>query len=151
MVLVFTVYELIFFCLCSEPDNVQLVEGSSRCTGRLEMKLQGNWKQVDAENGDLKSAALVCAHLKCGPAVSVESKPSAARSVWGLIASRVQAGFALRECVSTRPWHARSSLEITCLGNTFSGISHDANTLVFITATASGFTRSRTRVIIVSN
>ncbi|XP_041789980.1 deleted in malignant brain tumors 1 protein-like [Chelmon rostratus] len=99
---------------CSEPDNVRLVEGGSRCTGRLEMKLHGDWKPVDGLKGGLKSATLVCRKLKCGFAVSTATKPSAAKSVWGILSSRIQSGSALREHVSLRPWHSSSRLEITC-------------------------------------
>ncbi|XP_070782379.1 CD5 antigen-like [Enoplosus armatus] len=99
---------------CSEPDNVRLVEGGGRCAGALEMKLQDDWKPVDGLKGDLKSAALVCRQLKCGSAVSAEIKPSAARFVWGISSFRVQSGSALRERISTRPWHSPSRLEIAC-------------------------------------
>ncbi|XP_044047659.1 scavenger receptor cysteine-rich type 1 protein M130-like [Siniperca chuatsi] len=102
---------------CSEPDNVRLVEGGSRCAGTLEMKLQDEWRPVDGLTGDLKSAALVCRQLNCGFAVSTELKgknPSVAKSVWGIISSTVQSGSALRERVSTRPWYSSSSLEISC-------------------------------------
>lgn len=111
----------LFSCLCLEPDNVRLVEGGSRCAGRLEIKLHEGWKPVDGLKGDLKWAALVCRQMKCGFVVSTEIKPSVVQSAWGIISSRVQTGSPLRERVSTRPWHSSSSLEIACSGN----ISHD--------------------------
>ena len=36
-------------CFCSEPDDVRLVGGDSRCAGTLELKHQGDWRPV----GDL--------------------------------------------------------------------------------------------------
>ena len=51
-------------CLCSEPDNVSLVGGGSRCTDRLEMRLQDDWKTFNGSKGDHKSAALVCSLMK---------------------------------------------------------------------------------------
>ncbi|XP_071360716.1 CD5 antigen-like [Trachinotus anak] len=99
---------------CSEPDNVRLVGGGSRCAGRLEMKHQGDWKPVDGFEGLRKSADLACTQLKCGPVVSTKIKSSAVKSMWGIISSRVQSRSALREFVSTRPWYSSFNLEVAC-------------------------------------
>ncbi|XP_056227161.1 scavenger receptor cysteine-rich type 1 protein M130-like [Seriola aureovittata] len=99
---------------CSEPDNVRLVGGGSRCAGTLEMKLQGDWKPVDGAEGLLKALASVCRQLKCGSVVSSKIKRSAPKSVWGVISSRVKSGSALREYMSMRPWWSQTNLEVAC-------------------------------------
>uniref|UniRef100_UPI003AB04F5B scavenger receptor cysteine-rich type 1 protein M130-like n=1 Tax=Centroberyx gerrardi TaxID=166262 RepID=UPI003AB04F5B len=108
---------------CSEPDDVRLVGGASRCAGGLEMKQHGDWRPVDDWNSDwslnsdwnLKSAAVVCRQLDCGSAVSAERREdSSSRSVWGIRSSSLQSGSTLRECVLIEFVSSSSSLQITC-------------------------------------
>ncbi|XP_050921552.1 scavenger receptor cysteine-rich type 1 protein M130 isoform X2 [Lates calcarifer] len=53
------------------PDDVRLAGGSNHCSGRLEMRHQGDWTPVDGQNYYLTSAAAVCRQLHCGSVVSV--------------------------------------------------------------------------------
>ncbi|XP_071388313.1 scavenger receptor cysteine-rich type 1 protein M160-like [Centroberyx affinis] len=102
---------------CSEPDDVRLVGGASRCAGGLEMKQHGDWKPVYDWNSEwnLKSAAVVCRQLDCGSAVSTESREdSSSRSVWSIDPSCLQSGSTLRECVLTESDSSSLSLQITC-------------------------------------
>uniref|UniRef100_UPI003AAFE7B2 scavenger receptor cysteine-rich type 1 protein M130-like n=1 Tax=Centroberyx gerrardi TaxID=166262 RepID=UPI003AAFE7B2 len=102
---------------CSEPDDVRLVGGASRCAGGLEVKHQGDWKPVDDRDSEwnLKSAAVVCRQLDCGSAVSTDRREdSSSRSVWWIISSCLQSGSTLRECVSTESLSLPFSLQITC-------------------------------------
>uniref|UniRef100_A0A671TRR5 SRCR domain-containing protein n=1 Tax=Sparus aurata TaxID=8175 RepID=A0A671TRR5_SPAAU len=57
-----------FPLVCSEPDFVRLVGGSSRCAGELEVKQHGVWRKVDNAVGqwNLKTADVVCRELGCG-------------------------------------------------------------------------------------
>uniref|UniRef100_A0A674A8B3 SRCR domain-containing protein n=1 Tax=Salmo trutta TaxID=8032 RepID=A0A674A8B3_SALTR len=58
--------------LFSEPDDVRLVGGGSRCAGGVEQYDQGEWRTVGAENwARTRVAAVVCRQLGCGSAVSV--------------------------------------------------------------------------------
>ncbi|XP_059497149.1 deleted in malignant brain tumors 1 protein-like [Stegostoma tigrinum] len=57
--------------ICSGKElNVRLVNGGSRCAGRLEARYRQGWGTVHDYNWDLKDAAVVCRELGCGTALS---------------------------------------------------------------------------------
>ncbi|XP_017538440.1 CD5 antigen-like [Pygocentrus nattereri] len=55
---------------CSEPDEMRLVEGNSRCAGRVEMFYNGQWRKVGADVWNIDKAAMVCRQLDCGSALA---------------------------------------------------------------------------------
>ncbi|XP_030598244.1 scavenger receptor cysteine-rich type 1 protein M130-like isoform X2 [Archocentrus centrarchus] len=67
---------------CSDSYDIRLVGGASRCAGTLELKLLGEWRPMSGRLWTVNESAVICEHLNCGSAVSVEqriefsSKPS---------------------------------------------------------------------------
>ncbi|XP_023207460.1 scavenger receptor cysteine-rich domain-containing group B protein-like [Xiphophorus maculatus] len=51
--------------VCS--DSVRLVQGTNRCSGRLEVKTDQSWSSVCEKDFDLQDAEVVCREIGCGP------------------------------------------------------------------------------------
>ena len=102
------------------PD-VRLVDGGSRCAGRVEIKQQEEWRQVIAgPHWNMKTKAVVCRQLDCGSAVSTKRYDGDEdRPAWRLDLDCAGTESALGECgyVSER-FNTFLIAEVICSGNT---------------------------------
>uniref|UniRef100_A0A8C7KA87 SRCR domain-containing protein n=1 Tax=Oncorhynchus kisutch TaxID=8019 RepID=A0A8C7KA87_ONCKI len=96
---------------CSEPDDVSLVGGGSRCAGGVEWYDQGELRTVGAFSDVMSIAAVVCRQLGCGSTVSVP--PGNTTRGFGVSCSGSESS--LREC--RRMYDLRPELTVICSGN----------------------------------
>lgn len=96
--------------LFSEPDDVRLVGGGSRCAGGVERYDQGEWRTVGARDWE-DVAAVVCRQLGCGSTVSV--LPGNNTSGFGIDCSGSESS--LRECY--RRYNLYPGFTVICSGN----------------------------------
>ncbi|XP_028429572.1 scavenger receptor cysteine-rich type 1 protein M160 isoform X2 [Perca flavescens] len=94
-------------------DEMRLLGGSSRCSGVLQVKRQGEWAEVDDREWDLKLADVVCRHLDCGSVVRASSKRDSNPSS-RITPSCLESGSRLKKCLTKRSWIISTSLEIIC-------------------------------------
>ncbi|KAM4598236.1 scavenger receptor cysteine-rich type 1 protein M160-like [Polymixia lowei] len=60
--------------ICSESVKVRLVNGTSRCSGGVEVYYDGQWRTVCGEDWDISEAEVVCRQLRCGRALDYKNK-----------------------------------------------------------------------------
>uniref|UniRef100_A0A8B9T4J5 SRCR domain-containing protein n=1 Tax=Anas platyrhynchos TaxID=8839 RepID=A0A8B9T4J5_ANAPL len=103
--------------------EVRLVDGGSRCAGRVEVKHQGQWGTVCSECWDMTDAAVVCRQLGCGVALKAPGNahfgPGSGRIWMNYVGCRGTES-ALSDCTHTA-WSQRQcphSLDagVTCSG-----------------------------------
>uniref|UniRef100_A0A669EFL6 SRCR domain-containing protein n=1 Tax=Oreochromis niloticus TaxID=8128 RepID=A0A669EFL6_ORENI len=65
---------LLDLCLISliSADSVRLLNGSSLCSGRLQVKSNQRWSSVCEDDFDLQDAEVICRELGCGPPLHLQ-------------------------------------------------------------------------------
>ncbi|KAL7856329.1 hypothetical protein AOLI_G00199330 [Acnodon oligacanthus] len=101
----------------AEPDDVKLVDGSSRCAGTVKVFHTGEWRSVTAVQWSIKDAAVVCRQLDCGSAVAAPWRSSGGpESLWSVQTECEGSESALRECRSYYNRHIWYRAEAICSG-----------------------------------
>ncbi|XP_055486353.1 deleted in malignant brain tumors 1 protein-like, partial [Leucoraja erinacea] len=70
---------------CDGEFDVRLAGGSDRCSGRVEVKYNGQWGTVCDDGWDVRDAEVICRELNCGPSATAftgEQFGEGSGSIW---------------------------------------------------------------------
>ncbi|XP_030632722.1 deleted in malignant brain tumors 1 protein-like [Chanos chanos] len=84
-------------------DSVRLVDGGSRCAGRVEVLHDGQWGTVCSHGWDLTDAAVVCRELGCGETVKAPRNAyfgEGSGPIWMSLVDCRESDTALKNCKS---------------------------------------------------
>lgn len=62
------------FLLLTDSKPIRLVNGTNRCSGRVEVYHEGQWGTVCDDRWGMQEAAVSCREMNCGTALSVKYK-----------------------------------------------------------------------------
>lgn len=109
----------------AEHNDVRLVNGGSRCAGRLEVEYQKEWRPVSSRHSwSLKEAAVLCRQLNCGSALETSKVQNAAEllPVWRFYSACDGSEQALMDCGTVKTWLSSSTVEVVCSGENSSSV-----------------------------
>uniref|UniRef100_A0A3B3D9R3 SRCR domain-containing protein n=1 Tax=Oryzias melastigma TaxID=30732 RepID=A0A3B3D9R3_ORYME len=101
---------------CSDPDQVMLVGGASRCSGELHLKHHQEWRPVQLHHRwSPESFQVVCHRLNCGSFVSESYKRDRGKKpVWWIETDCMKNMSLWRECVEVDDSSSSAQINITC-------------------------------------
>uniref|UniRef100_A0A8C8S8L5 SRCR domain-containing protein n=1 Tax=Pelusios castaneus TaxID=367368 RepID=A0A8C8S8L5_9SAUR len=77
--------------ICSgRSESLKLLNGESRCDGRVEISLSGAWERVLDNQWDMNDASVVCRQLQCGDAEKAYNPPKSQQGMGPVGLRRVQ-------------------------------------------------------------
>ncbi|XP_065270263.1 deleted in malignant brain tumors 1 protein-like [Emys orbicularis] len=77
--------------ICSgRSESLTLLNGESRCDGRVEISLRGVWSRVLDDQWDMNDASVVCRQLQCGAAEKAYNPPKSEQGTGPVGLRRVQ-------------------------------------------------------------
>ena len=99
---------------------MRLMDGGSRCAGRVEIKHQEEWRLLYSFIWNVKHAAVVCRQLDCGSVISTKiDVGDGDLPAWGFTSYCAGTESALRECGTVKEWVSTYAvMEVICSGNT---------------------------------
>ncbi|XP_017580592.2 scavenger receptor cysteine-rich type 1 protein M130-like [Pygocentrus nattereri] len=109
-------------------DSVRLVDGGSRCAGRVEVLHRGQWGTVCGDGWDMRDAAVVCRELRCGEAVDALSdayfRPGSG-PIWMDDVDCSGSESTLKKCLSLKSSHCDHSKDagVICSGHRISRLT----------------------------
>ncbi|XP_062913395.1 deleted in malignant brain tumors 1 protein-like [Mobula hypostoma] len=108
----------------SESPTLRLVNGGSRCAGRVEILYKGNWWTVRSQQWNERATAVACRQLDCGAAQKTLGDAHFGQGSGPVLQSNMRCGGSeatLRECrVYDWSYHGHphsSDVGITCTGH----------------------------------
>ncbi|XP_062845269.1 scavenger receptor cysteine-rich domain-containing group B protein [Trichomycterus rosablanca] len=110
------------------PELVRLVNGRTRCEGRIEVQHNGTWGTVCDDDWDMVDANVVCRQLECGLAVAVATSSRFGQGSGPILLDNVDCKGGerdLRQC-GNQGWGIHNcyhyeDVAVICKGNTIIG------------------------------
>lgn len=141
------------YCLMCNISIARLVSRGSLCSGRLEMKHQGEWRALIPkirERNAMSYGEVACRQMGCGSLVSItyNTNNSDQHLAWEVLVSCTGSGSTLRECFRTSSGRkvvnitSTISLEVICAGNKYKRSQDCSNCCYIVPKTFSFWTQT---------
>lgn len=104
----------------SDSLEVRLKDGFSRCSGRLEVKLEDSWKSFTSKDWTIMNSDVVCKHLNCGGSrdvtqeLFIEGKQVEREWMFQCKTSSAKLHECLQKTNDQKPFASRATKEIIC-------------------------------------
>ncbi|XP_051874627.1 deleted in malignant brain tumors 1 protein-like [Pristis pectinata] len=100
---------MVLFLCCIDHVSLRLVDGGSRCAGRVEVYYNGTWATVCDDSWELTDSNVVCEEMNCGYAVNATVSSwfgQGSGPIWADNLKCPEDNWALWQCLA-RPWGKR--------------------------------------------